>query len=124
MIKKTGEKPNLFRRNIVKKTDNLFESTVIYLSILSILGLKLTKVQIMILAALIVFCKDKPISSAEKKEVLKLVSTTPQVIENTLTVLRKKGLITNENTLSDMLAKSITDNSILTINLIKDASRT
>jgi len=124
MIKKTGEKPNLFRRNIVKKTDNLFESTVIYLSILSILGLKLTKVQIMILAALIVFCKDKPISSAEKKEVLKLVSTTPQVIENTLTVLRKKGLITNENTLSDMFAKSITDNSILTINLIKDASRT
>lgn len=124
MIKKTGEKPNLFRRNIVKKTDNLFESTVIYLSILSILGLKLTKVQIMILAALIVFCKDKPISSAEKKEVLKLVSTTPQVIENTLTVLSKKGLITNENTLSDMFAKSITDNSILTINLIKDASRT
>jgi hypothetical protein len=109
---KAGEKST--ERVVIKRTASRIDMYCLYFSQLSVLGMRLTKVQIRILANIALHYPTKELGTAERKKITDLVGTTSQVIENTLTVLRKKGII-QDNMLSPKYRVDLFDGYKLSI---------
>jgi Fe2+ or Zn2+ uptake regulation protein len=92
---KIQEKP--IETNIVKKVNSELDMYKLYFNQLSVLGLNITKVQVNILSTICLNFSEDVINLEKKKQITKQVSTTLQVVENTLVKFRKKGIVTKDN---------------------------
>jgi Fe2+ or Zn2+ uptake regulation protein len=114
---KAGEKP--IEQTVVKRTASSIDMYYLYFSQLSVLGLRLTKIQIKILANIALHFPSISLKAKEKKELKEYVNTSPQVIENTFVQLRKRGILQKDNILSPRFTVNLIDGYKLTI-LFKD----
>ena len=110
---KAGEKP--IEQRIVKRTNSSEDMYYLYFSQLSILGLRLTKVQVKILASIALHFPDVELKSLEKRKLTEIVNTSPQVIENTFVQLRKRGILQRNNSLNPRFKVKLSDGYCLSI---------